>query len=101
LSRVAAVVAELLSLAERIRSGDEPGEAVTELLMRARLVARAAQPREVEELQRATAVLAAAVTERMEEIEQALRDTGSRRSAIAAYGSLRPYHSAQNLRTRV
>jgi hypothetical protein len=101
LSRVAAVVAELILLAEQIRSGAEPGEAVTELLTRTRLVARAAQPREVEELQRATAVLAAAVTQRMEEIEGALRETGSRRSAIAAYGSLKPYQSAQNLRTRV
>jgi hypothetical protein len=38
----------------------------------------------------------------MEAVEAALRETGSRRHAISAYGSLRtPSDRAQNVRTRV
>lgn len=106
MSRTAPLVAELLSLTAEIAGGAPetpvPEALVTELLTRARLVARQAGPQDGAELQKAVAALASAVTSRMEAIEAALREAGSRRHAISAYGALRTqHHSAQNIRTRV
>lgn len=104
MSRAATLIEEISALIRQLgasEDGDaELGERVTELLTRARLVAKSAAPSELRPLQASLDALAAAIAARMEGIERALREVGTRRSALSAYGALRTHHSAQNLRTR-
>lgn len=104
MTRTTLLIEEIAQITRRIAGGDVDdtiGERVTELLTRARLVAKGANEAEIKRLLEATDAMAVAVSTNMERIAGELRGIGTRRSALSAYGSMRTHHSAQNLRTRV
>lgn len=102
MSRAALLVEELTRLAAQIRAGEmlDYSERVKELMTRSRLVAKG-NPGDIQRIAAALESLDKAVRARMEDIESSLREVGTRRTALSAYGAIRGHHTAQNLRTRV
>ncbi|MEQ1506438.1 MAG: hypothetical protein ABMB14_29695 [Myxococcota bacterium] len=97
----AAVVAEIRALARDVDSGSLAADKIGEAVARVRIVARITTSVDRAELGAALGELEAAVVRQMEVVGAQLRQMGNTRSAIAAYGSLRPHCKAQRLRTRV
>lgn len=99
----AALVAAIREVVREL--GDQPLLDVTErvgvLMAQATTAGREATPAERQQILAAFAELGAAVGRSLDGIRVELRKAGAVRTAMSGYGAIRPYTTAQRLRTRV
>lgn len=96
-----AAAAELRALADRVRRGEAAGAEVQDAAARAVVAARSGAAREILDLSDALAELQDAVFGELDRLAALRRRAGQERTALGAYGALRPFTRGQRLRRRV
>ena len=100
MSEVSRLVAEARMLAGQIDASEEDRPDVALLLMRVHVAAARATLAEQVALQEAVALLERSVQGAIDRLGERLRLQGAARSALAAYGALRPHSGSQFVRSR-
>jgi hypothetical protein len=99
----AALVAAIRDVVREL--GDQPMLDVTDrvggLMAQATTAGREATPLEQKQILAAFRELETAVARSLDRIADELRKAGTARTAMSGYGAIRPYTTAQRLRTRV
>jgi hypothetical protein len=94
------LVGEVHRLADLVDRSEDERPDIGLLTHRIQVVARASDAEDQRRLHDALGVLEASVIRAMERLGERLKANGAHRHALAAYGSLRPYTSAQHVRSR-
>ncbi len=94
------LVAEVHHLADFVDRSEENRPDLGLLTHRVQLCARDATAEDQRRLHDALAVLEASIVRALDRLGDRLKAGGTHRSALAAYGSLRPFTTAQHVRSR-